>query len=123
MKKYILTALAALLCSAVSLLAIPAYPGWIKYTQPDGSVIQIRKVGDEFGHFTLNAAGQYIQQDEDGFYRPMDASAVQARRRAAAVRRQAARQSRQAGSHVAVGQKHFLVILVAFKDVAFKIGP
>ena len=120
MKKYILTALAALLCSAVSLLAIPAYPGWIKYTQPDGSIIQIRKVGDEFGHFTLNAAGQYIQQDEDGFYRPMDASAVQARRRAAAVRRQAARHSRQASSHVAVGQKHFLVILVAFKDVAFK---
>lgn len=119
MKKYILTALAALFLGTVILNAIPAYPGWIKYTQPDGSVIQIRKVGDEFGHYTLNQAGQYIQMDEDGFYRPVDASVVQAQKARAKARRHAAAQQRRAGEHIALGQKHFLVVLVEFKDLSF----
>ena len=124
MKKYILTALAAFLCSTVLLHAIPAYPGWLRYTQPDGTVIQIRHMGDEFGHLTVNRAGQYIQMDEDGYYRPMSQEAVSARRQAASIRRQAAqtvRKARKANADpVAIGQKHFLVILVAFKDKAFK---
>ena len=119
MKKYILTALTALVLGTVILNAIPAHPGWIKYTQPDGTVMQIHKVGDEFGHYTINKAGQYVEMDEDGFYRPVDAATVQARITRAAARRQTAIQRRRAGDHIALGQKHFLVILVEFKDKTF----
>lgn len=57
--------------------AIPSFPGLIRFTQPDGSVIELQIVGDEHGHVTysvdghivVNADGwmEYADFDEAGF--------------------------------------------------------
>ena len=120
--KKILT-LIVLLCCSLSVFAIPAKPGKIRYTQPDGTVIELVKHGDEWGHWITNAAGQVVVRDADGFYRvaegvtAREAAKVASIRRAA--RRQMLRQAAKSSGHVAIGQKHFLVILVQFKDVSF----
>lgn len=114
--------IALLLCS-LTLLAVPAKPGKIRYTQPDGTVIEIVKHGDEWGHWTTNAAGQVLKMDADGFYRVAPGVTPEAAAQAASIRRAARRASRlhahKAPQNVAFGQKHFLVILVQFKDVSF----
>lgn len=114
--------LIGMLVAAASALAGPAYPGWIRYTQPDGSVIVIRMHGDEFAHWVTDDNGRVVAQDADGFYRVVEgvdaATVAQTASERGAARRQI--RSRQARSgHVAEGQKHFLVILCAFKDKAF----
>ena len=119
MRKLIL--ILAALCCTLSLFAVPAYRGLITYTQPDGSTIQIRLHGDEFFHWTTDASGQVVEQDADGFYRPVSATTLRARRAAGAARREAvnARRRSVAKSGIASGQKRFLVILVEFSDVHF----
>lgn len=121
-KKLFLAALAALCCWC-SALAIPAYPGLIDYTQPDGSVIRIRIHGDEFCHWVTDAGGQLVELDGDGFYRPASEASLVMRRQAGMMRRAAAeatrgRIARSSGGAV-TGQQHFLVILVEFNDVEF----
>lgn len=122
MKKILL--ILVLLSVALSLPAIPAKPGAIKVTQPDGTTITIFRHGDEFGHWTTDAQGRVVRKDADGFYRPVAGVSVQTVRRQAAARRQAMRSRRiprPAGSHIALGEKHFLVILVEFNDLSFKV--
>ena len=121
MKKIFVIAIAAL-CCCVSTLAVPAYPGWRSYTQPDGSVIKIRLHGDEFCHWTTDASGQTVALDADGFYRPVSEAQLNARRikaRAARAEANSRRRYAPAKAGVASGQKHFLVILVEFSDVHF----
>lgn len=120
--KKILTVITLLACS-VLLMARPAQKGIVKYTQPDGSVISILLHGDEWGHWVTDTEGRILEMDEEGYYRIAQgvseeqvASQAATQRRA---RRQAMQQRAQAQGHVAVGQKHFLVILVEFKDKAF----
>ena len=112
-----------LLCSAFPMLAKPAKPGKIRHTQPDGSVIEMVKHGDEWGPFLTNTAGQVLRLDADGFYRVAKDVTPRAAARALAVRRQARRQAMarmQAGqTQIGFGQKRFLVILVEFQDVQF----
>lgn len=121
MKKYLLIALASLLLP-IAALAVPAYPGWRSYTQPDGSVIRIQKFGDESFHWTTDASGQVVEKGADGFYRPVSESQLNARRAAARIRRTAVNRSRRsvAKAGIASGQKHFLVILVQFSDLSFQ---
>lgn len=121
MKKYLLIALASLLLP-IAALAVPAYPGWRSYTQPDGSVIRIQKFGDEFFHWTTDASGQVVEKGADGFYRPVSESQLNARRAAASIRRTAVNRARRsvAKAGIASGQKHFLVILVQFSDLSFQ---
>lgn len=47
--------------------AVPAFPAPATVVQPDGSVIELRLLGDEFSHVTVNAAGETVAQDADGF--------------------------------------------------------
>jgi M6 family metalloprotease-like protein len=121
MKKIFAIAIAAF-CCCVSTLAVPAYPGWRSYTQPDGSVIKIQKFGDEFFHWTTDASGQLVQKDADGYYRPVSESQINARRAAANIRRAAVNRARRspAKAGIASGEKHFLVILVQFSDLSFQ---
>ena len=123
MGKRFFLALAVLFTGMLLLNAIPARPGKMVYVQPDGSKIIIERHGDEFGHWTTDGFGRVVRREKDGFFRvvPENVSSV---RRSAAARRSASRQVRAAGaagagSRVAVGKKHFLVILVEFKDLAF----
>lgn len=106
------------------LYAVPARPGFFTYTQPDGSVIRLRKVGDEFGHLVLNEAGEAFEMDDDGFYRKLDSATVKMRRAATNIRRSAARRLRTRNAPakgIASGVKHFLVILVEFSDIKFSV--
>ncbi len=119
MKKILLSFV--LLFVALSMSAVPARPGRIRYTQPDGSVIYLTRHGDEWGHWTTDGQGRVVRQDADGFYRPVQGVTVQTARRQAAVRRQAmrGRHAFHPVSGIAAGKKHFLVILVQFPDRSF----
>ena len=123
MKKHLILALAALLAGYQMMTAIPARPGRTVYIQPDGTSIVIQRHGDEFGHWTTDASGRLVVESPDGYYQPATGISVEQIRRNAATRRAAARKNRaarRASGHIAVGQKHFLVILVEFSNLEFK---
>lgn len=63
MKRFLLSMAAAGLCLAA--MAIPAKPGLVKFTQPDGTEIDIRIVGDEHGHVTYSADGLLLMNVGD----------------------------------------------------------
>lgn len=75
MKRLILSILAAGAFSAA--MAIPALPGLCRFSQPDGSVVELRIVGDEHGHVLLSTDGmlvvnnggrmEYARFDSSGF--------------------------------------------------------
>lgn len=75
MKRIILSILASGLWAGA--MAIPAKPGLIAYTQPDGSVINFRIIGDEHGHMIYSESGlllvdnlgtlEYAAFDANGF--------------------------------------------------------
>ena len=116
----ILLAIAALFAAAGALMAIPARPGRIAYTQPDGTVINITLHGDEAGHWVTDDRGRLLRQDDRGFWRVAPEMSPAQVARAATARRQARRSLRKADrSGMAIGQKRFLVILVEFNDVQF----
>ena len=120
MKKRMILVLALLLAGFQIMNAIPAYPGKIVYTQPDGKRIVLQRHGDEFFHWTTNAIGRTVRLDADGFYREVSEETVSEARRNAAARRSAVNQARVARSAGAVkGQRHFLVILVEFSDLSY----
>ena len=120
MKKII--SILILLACCLSLMAKPAKRGFFSYTQPDGSTILIQQHGDEWAHWTTNQAGQVVRMDEDGFYRVVEGTTPQMAAKAASLRRKARRQMASSSKvPVAIGQKHFLVVLVEFNDLSFKI--
>ena len=53
------------LCSAY---AVPAYRGWQTRTQPDGTTITIRQVGDEFYHYWETEDGKIAAEQPDGTF-------------------------------------------------------
>ncbi len=56
--------MAAGLCATA--MAIPAKPGFVAYTQPDGSVIKVVMAGDEHGHLIYSESGKLLI-DIDGY--------------------------------------------------------
>lgn len=124
MKKFFLIVFSALCFCAVA-QAVPAYRGLISYTQPDGSVIQIRLHGDEFCHWVTDASGKVLEMDADGYYRPASEAQVRARRASATIRRAAVNAKRLAPAKTGIASgtdKRFLVVLVSFSDIDFKIS-
>ncbi len=114
-----------LLACSLSLLAVPAKPGFFRYTQPDGSTILIQQHGDEWAHWTTNQAGQVVRMDADGFYRVVEGATPEMAAQAASIRRKARMQmasARRAKDPIAIGQKHFLLVMVEFSDLSFKIS-
>lgn len=53
--------------------AIPADPTLRSFTQPDGSEVSLRKVGDEYFHCYLTPEGKPVRMDAAGYYRYVDA--------------------------------------------------
>ena len=121
--KKLATILILLACS-LSLLAKPAKPGFFRYTQPDGSTILIQRHGDEWAHWTTNQAGQVLRMDADGFYRVEEGVTAEMAAQAASIRRKARRQvaSIPSKAPIAIGQKHFFVVLAEFKDNSFTVA-
>lgn len=66
LKKAIVTTL--FITASVTASAVPAKPGLIPMTQPDGSVINVRIHGDEFHHFYTTEDGYLLINDNDTYY-------------------------------------------------------
>lgn len=73
------TAVATLLCGALlaplAANSVPAYPGLMKMTQPDGTELMVKLRGDEAHHFYLTE-DDYLLEQRDGYfyYANVDAS-------------------------------------------------
>lgn len=62
MKRILFSILASCMCAAA--IAIPAKPGFVAYTQPDGTIINIRIVGDEHGHMVYSEKGELLVESD-----------------------------------------------------------
>lgn len=51
-------------------MAVPALPGLMKLTQPDGSVVEASIIGDERFHYYESSAGEILLRDASGVLRP-----------------------------------------------------
>lgn len=128
--------------AAGTAMAVPARPGLITVTQPDGSQLQVRLVGDENGHYYLSEDGYLlVNADETFYYGELDADGVpvatqyvaaapgsrtpadkaylaRAKRASESVQRPPI--GRYPGSHFpCLGEQRAIVILVEYKDVKF----
>ena len=61
-----LLVLSAIVC--LQALAIPAHRGMVQMPQPDGTLVTINLVGDEFYHFNTTADGYTVLFNESGAY-------------------------------------------------------
>lgn len=117
MKRSIVLAL-ALACALIA-QAVPAYRGWQTLSQPDGTTLQARQNGDEYYHYWTDTAGHIIEQDENGYWHPLDQQPtdeqIYARRRTSPIW--------QTTPQRTIGKRNLaprgIVILVNFSDVAF----
>ena len=120
MKK--ITSLVIILLITLNTFAVPARPGWQTKSQPDGTTIQLRLVGDEFYHYWQDAEGNILKPDANGYWRVVEATpsaeTIAARRKASPML--------QSRPKRAIGDRNFaprgLVILVNFKDSKFAAG-
>lgn len=122
MKKILL--LVTLVALSLSAAAKPARPGFYSYVQPDGSTIRIQKHGDEWGHWVTDDRGRVVRKEADGFYRPVAGMTSTMAAQKASIRRRAARQLRASApskAPIAYGKKKFLLVLVEFSDLSFKV--
>lgn len=108
-----------LLLLTLSTFAVPAYRGWQTKSQPDGTTIQVRLIGDEFHHYWQDRSGNVVKCDSLGYWRVVESqptpATIKARRQASAML--------QSRPQKAVGAPNLaprgLVILVNFKDTKF----
>ena len=117
MKK--LTLSLTILLLTLSTFAVPAYRGWQTKSQPDGTTIQVRLIGDEFHHYWQDQAGNVVKCDSLGYWRVVESqptpATIKARRQASAML--------QSRPKKAVGSVNLaprgLVILVNFSNSKF----
>ena len=120
------------MCCAVLMLAVPARRTIMNYTQPDGTVLQVRLVGDEHAHYYETLDGRPMQIREDGRLAQISQDELKSLLDAGQVRRNAVNQVREermqqrrakmafGEPNPIIGQKKGLVILVNFEDKAMK---
>ena len=66
-KKTLISTIAAV-ATMMPAAAVPAKPGLLTVTQPDGSTLQIRLQGDERGHIVLSEDGYLLAVDKGTYY-------------------------------------------------------
>lgn len=98
--------------------AIPAWPGWMTMTQPDGSTVRIRIMGDEHCHWIINSDSVEVEE-RDGFYVPATTKHTAKRRAAYSP---ALRTPIGGFSDGFTGKRRALIILAEFKDKFFHSG-
>ena len=113
MKKLFL-ALSLLVAGAAAAWAVPAYPGLVTRTQPDGSTIRVRLFGDESAHWMATEDGRPLVLASDGFLR--EAPSTRSFSSAGSVVRRQAPAPKKA---ITQGSKNFIVLLIEFSDVKF----
>lgn len=133
----LLTIAAVVLMGVMTATAIPAKRVYRTYTQADGTTVTAMKVGDEFGHYYVNADGRTMLRNADGKLRVADDDAIKAVKKQAYQRRR--QLSRSNNVSPVTGSKyhgigHFsapfprtgkskgLVFLVEFTDVKFRLS-
>ena len=95
--------------------AIPAFPGWQAYTQPDGSIIEVKVAGDELYHYTINRAGQRVRLNAQGYYEVVGVAPTPAQVRACRAKAHARRQRQAVGVTPNLAPKG-VVILANFQN-------
>ena len=116
MKKLFFSMLLALM--AISASAVPAKRGQIRtLTLADGTTVQARLVGDEYGHYWLADDGRaFVENDAAGTYVPANVSQINEKsqvRRVKANNRRAQRMG-QRRADAMTGKKKGIIILVNF---------
>ena len=93
MLKTVLTLVCAWLMGASACFAVPADPRPFVVTQPDGSTLTVRMIGDEFFHSMMTEDGYLVKRSSDGVYyfvdnegKAMDVMACDASKRTDAVK-------------------------------------
>lgn len=119
------------LLSVGAALGVPAHPGERVVVNPDGTVVTLRLLGDEYGHVTVDEKGRMMTLDADGNWRVSALDAGMELRRLRSVKRGAAWHGRAAhasamhsndvnrSSFPRSGEVRALVVLVDFPDVNF----
>lgn len=107
-----------------TLFAVPAYRGWQTVSQPDGSTITIRQMGDEFFHYWENEAGQQVEEDAQGYWHVLETPVVESQLQKKMRASRHYTQVKKSGQPAKVGGINLaprgLVILVNFSDVAYQ---
>ena len=118
MKKFLFYLCA--IASSVSLWAVTATPEPFTVTQPDGSTITIRLIGDEYHAYYTTIDGTPLRRLDNGFF-VEDYSVEENFASTAAQRRAAAIRPRENASRFPLtGSPKSLVLLVGFKDLPFE---
>ena len=119
MRKFLFTI--SLVLWTLPMLANPAYPGKIPYRQPDGSIVYVRQVGDEWYHYAVDERGRVVEKGADGFLveaeKPSYSEYVEAQ-----VRRSRALAPARAWTprtDMTMGERHIPVFLIEFQDKKF----
>ena len=76
MNKIFISLCAGILLGVSPLFAVPAKPVLVRVAQPDGTVVNVKTVGDEFYHYKSTSDGIPVVRGEDGFYRYAELSAT-----------------------------------------------
>ena len=126
MKRIILPVLVTFL-SITTALGVPAKRGPRTVRQSDGNELTIYAHGDEFCHWLTDAAGNIVEEQEDGTYVLTDRKADEAtlsQRRANSRRTQVAEKKRRVSAAASQAQPlniapRGLIILVGYSDKAF----
>lgn len=117
--KKLIAILAISICCTVAMARV-ANPKPFTYTQPDGTTITLKLHGDERHHWYTDLNGTEMKKDEDGFFRPhISQRQVHKASPATAQRTPVARKPVK---DLTTGENHFLVLLIQFKDVKFKLS-
>jgi len=114
--------LALLLCCLIAVPAMAIIAPRMSQTvkQPDGSEIEIRLHGDEFGHWATSD-GAVVRLDEGGYWRQFPAGdALRLSYRSMSMRMSSRRMRAESGS-VSTGERKIPVILLAFSDQGFSV--
>lgn len=135
--KYLLPA--AMLATAFSASAVPAYPGLLERTFEDGSTVMVRLHGDEYFHYMTDEQGFLLvnngknvaYQLKDGvrvmaddatlekMFSEREATEQAQMLKAAAMQRTAALDKNGRTTFPTLGDVHFIVLLVQYDDVKF----
>lgn len=103
---------------SVAAYAVVASPEPLQVTQPDGSVVTVNLVGDEFHHYYTFPDGTPVRRNAAGLF--VADKRVQDLPPAARKARRVAEQKRIGGSYPLTGSPKSLVILVNFTDLKFQ---
>ena len=110
----------------LTLSAIPAKPGHKRMiTLSDGSVVEARLVGDEFGHYWLSKDGKaYISTGKGEIFHEINGNDVSLKAKKRRAKANTSRAKRMASAKVGkmgsyIGKKKGIIILVSFDNSQF----